>query len=203
MEGYVEIRWHGRAQQGVVTAAKVLAETAIMAGKHVQAFPEFGPERMGAPVRAFNRVSDKPIMLHCSVTSPRIILVADPTLIAIKSPGGDDDSSIVTEGAPKGAVYIVNSPEDPVAMRRELHIKDDTASVHTVDASSISMDTIGRHIPNTAMLGALSSVCGVVELDALCDSFRENYSKKYSAKVIDANVESIKRGFSEVSHGND
>jgi pyruvate ferredoxin oxidoreductase gamma subunit len=154
MEAYTEIRWHGRAQQGVVTAAKVLGETALREGKFVQAFPEFGPERMGAPVKAFNRVSEEPIKLHCQVTSPRIVLIVDPT-------------------------------------------------VFTVDASVISMDTIGRHLPNTPMLGALSKATSIVELDSLVDNFRENYSKKFSPKVIEGNVEAMKRGFNEVKGESD
>jgi hypothetical protein len=109
MEAYTEIRWHGRAQQGIVTAAKVLGETALREGKFVQAFPEFGPERMGAPVKAFNRVSEKPIKLHCQVTSPRIVLIADPTLIGMTLAGGIETSGGVTDGAIEEAVFIVNT----------------------------------------------------------------------------------------------
>jgi pyruvate ferredoxin oxidoreductase gamma subunit len=197
MKGYTEIRWHGRAQQGVVTAAKVLGETALKEGKHVQAFPEFGPERMGAPVKAFNRVSDEPIKLHCQVTSPGIVLIVDPTLIGITLAGGIETSGGVTSGASEDAVFIVNTPHSPAEMRTRLGIKGE-ARVFTVDASAISMDTIGRHMPNTPMLGALSKATGIVGFDSLVNDFRENYSKKFSPKVIEGNVEAMKRGFGEV-----
>jgi pyruvate ferredoxin oxidoreductase gamma subunit len=199
MEGYTEVRWHGRAQQGVVTAAKVLGETALREGKHVQAFPEFGPERMGAPVKAFNRVSDEPIKLHCQVTSPRIVLIVDPTLIGMTLAGGIETSVGVTDGAPEEAVFIVNTPKSPAEMRGELDIKSPATRVFTVDASHISMETIGRHMPNTPMLGALANVTSIVELESLVANFRENYSKKFSPKVIEGNVEAMKRGFNEVS----
>jgi pyruvate ferredoxin oxidoreductase gamma subunit len=198
MEAYTEVRWHGRAQQGVVTAAKVLGETALREGKFVQAFPEFGPERMGAPVKAFNRVSDEPIKLHCQVTSPRIVLIADPTLIGMTLAGGIETSGGVTDGAPEQAVFIVNTPKSPAEMRGELDIKSPATRVFTVDASSISMETIGRHMPNTPMLGALAKATSIVKLDSLVDNFRENYSKKFSPKVIEGNVEAMKRGFNEV-----
>lgn len=198
MEGYTEVRWHGRAQQGVVTAAKVLGETALREGKFVQAFPEFGPERMGAPVRAFNRVSVEPIKLHCQVTSPSIVLIADPTLIGVTLAGGIETLAGVTDGAPEEAVFIVNTPKSPAEMRKELAIKSASTRVFTVDASQISMETVGRHMPNTPMLGALAKATSLVELESLVDNFRENYSKKYSSKVIEGNLDAMKRGFSEV-----
>ncbi len=198
MEGYTEVRWHGRAQQGIVTAAKVLGETALREGKFVQAFPEFGPERMGAPVRAFNRVSVEPIKLHCRVTSPSIVLIADPTLIGVTLAGGIETSVGVTDGATEEAVFIVNTPKSPAEMRKELGIKSASTRVFTVDASQISMETVGRHMPNTPMLGALAKATSLVELESLVDNFRENYSKKFSSKVIEGNLDAMKRGFREI-----
>src|SRR3972149_7687931 len=110
---YTELRWHGRAQQGMVTAAKILGEAALMEGKYVQAFPEFGPERMGAPVRAFNRVSDDPIKMHCQVTNPDIVLIADRTLIGMALSGGMESFGSVTSGTGKDAVFIINTPNPP------------------------------------------------------------------------------------------
>lgn len=188
MENYIEVRWHGRAQQGVVTAAKILGEACLRAGKYVQAFPEFGPERMGAPVRAYNRVSDEPIRLHCQVSDPGYVLIADPTLIGTVK---------VTEGASEDAVFIVNTQRPPEEMRKELGLAGGKAKVFTVDASNISIDTIGRLMPNTPLLGALAKAAGFVTLDALIDNFKDNYSKKFSSKVIEGNVEAMKRGFSE------
>ncbi|HXI10435.1 MAG TPA: 2-oxoacid:acceptor oxidoreductase family protein [Thermodesulfobacteriota bacterium] len=189
MENYIEVRWHGRAQQGVVTAAKVLGEACLRSGKFVQAFPEFGPERMGAPVRAYNRVSDEPIRLHCQVTDPRYVLIADPTLIGVVG---------VADGTPEDAVFIVNTPKSPAEMRKELKLKSAGAKVFTLDATNISLETIGRVMPNTPMLGALAKATSFITLDALVDNFRENYAKKYSPKVIEGNVEAMNRGFNEV-----
>lgn len=189
MENYIEVRWHGRAQQGVVTAAKVLGEACLRSGKFVQAFPEFGPERMGAPVRAYNRISDEPIRLHCQVTDPGYVLIADPTLIATVN---------VTEGAPEDAIFIVNTPRGAAQMRKELGLDGKKAKVFTLDAIKISIETIGRAMPNTPMLGALAKATGFITLDALVDNFRENYAKKFSPKVLEGNVEAMNRGFNEV-----
>lgn len=197
MADYIEIRWHGRAQQGIVTAAKMVGEACLMSGKYVQAFPEFGPERMGAPVRAFNRISKEPIRLHCQVTEPNYVLIADPTLIGMNLSGGTESSSSVTDGAPDGAVFIVNTPKSPAEMRKELGLKNKNTKVYTLDASKISLEAIGRNMPNTPMLGALAKATGVFTLDALIDNFKENYSKKFSSKVVEGNISAMNRGFKE------
>jgi pyruvate ferredoxin oxidoreductase gamma subunit len=200
MEGYLEVRWHGRAQQGIVTAAKLLGETALMEGKYVQAFPEFGPERMGAPVKAFNRLSDEPIKLHCQVKNPKIVLIADSTLIGITLAGGMETSGGVSDDTAEGAIFIVNTPHSPEYMTKALNVTDD-ATVYTIDASKISMESLGRHMPNTPMLGALAKVAGVVELTSLFKSFKDNYSKKFSSKVIEGNIKAMERGAAEVKGG--
>ncbi|OGP14573.1 MAG: pyruvate synthase [Deltaproteobacteria bacterium GWA2_54_12] len=190
MENYIEVRWHGRAQQGIVTAAKVLGEAALRSGKFVQAFPEFGPERMGAPVRAFNRISSEPIRLHCAVSDPRYVLIADPTLITVVN---------VTEGTPENAVFIVNTPKSPKDMRKELGLEGRSGvKVFTLDAVNISLETIGRVMPNTPLLGALAKATEFITLDALIDNFREGYAKKFSEKVLEGNVAAMNRGFGEV-----
>lgn len=189
METYLEVRWHGRAQQGIVTAAKVLGEACLIAGKYVQAFPEFGPERMGAPVRAYNRISDAPIRLHSQVTNPRYVLIADPTLIGVAG---------VTDGAPDDAVFIVNSPKSAKEMKKELGLDNRQPKVYTIDASRISLETIGRLMPNTPLLGALAKATGIITLDALIGNFMENYSKKFSPKVIEGNVAAMNRGYQEL-----
>ncbi|MCR4287586.1 MAG: 2-oxoacid:acceptor oxidoreductase family protein [Deltaproteobacteria bacterium] len=191
-ERYIEVRWHGRAQQGMVTAAKVLGEACLMSGKFVQAFPEFGPERMGAPVRAYNRISDEPIRLHCQVTSPGYILIADPTLIGGKSSAG------VTDGATEDAVFVVNTTKDPKEMRTLLGLSGKKTKVFSLDATKISLETIGRFMPNTPMLGGLAKAAAIVTLDELIDNFKENYSKKYSPKVIEGNITAMKRGYDEI-----
>ncbi|MDP2682873.1 MAG: 2-oxoacid:acceptor oxidoreductase family protein [Deltaproteobacteria bacterium] len=198
MATYIEIRWHGRAQQGIVTAAKMVGESCLRSGKYVQAFPEFGPERMGAPVAAYNRVSDEPIRLHCRVTEPKYVLIADSTLIGMALSGGMESSGGVTDGATDDAVFIVNTPKLPDEMRKELGLKSKGAKVYTLDASKISLETIGRNMPNTPMLGALAKVTNVVMFDALIDNFKDNYSKKFSPKVIEGNITAMNRGFQEV-----
>lgn len=192
MENYIEVRWHGRAQQGVVTAAKVLGEACLGSGKFVQAFPEFGPERMGAPVRSYNRISNDPIRLHCQVTEPKYVLIADPTLI------GTVD---VVEGAPEDGVFIVNTQKDPDEMRKALGLEGSPAKVYTLDATHISLDTIGRPMPNTPLLGALAKASTFIPLDSLMDNFKESYAKKFSSKVIEGNLEAMKRGYEEVKGG--
>src|SRR3990170_3694505 len=189
MADYIEIRWHGRAQQGIVTAAKVLGEACLRSGKFVQAFPELGPERMGAPVRAYNRISDSPVRLHCQVTEPRYVLIADSTLIGTVG---------VTEGTPDDAVFIVNTHKDPKALRTRLGLDGSKARVYTIDASTISLETIGRVMPNTPLLGALAKVTEFITLEALIDNFREGYAKKFSEKVLEGNVAAMNRGFGEV-----
>ncbi|MFQ5466163.1 MAG: 2-oxoacid:acceptor oxidoreductase family protein, partial [Thermodesulfobacteriota bacterium] len=189
MEKNIEVRWHGRAQQGVVTAAKVLGEACLGRGKYVQAFPEFGPERMGAPVRAYNRLSDTPIRLHCQVTNPKYVLIADPTLIGVVN---------VCQGAPEDAVFIINTNKGPGELRSELDLDGKPAHVYTLDATTISLETIGRVMPNTPMLGALSAVTDFVTLEAIKNDFKENYSKKYGPKVIEGNLQAMQRGHDEV-----
>jgi len=193
MNRHTEVRWHGRAQQGVVTAAKLLAESCLQAGAYVQAFPEFGPERMGAPVKAFNRVSKTPIRRHCQVTNPGYVLIADPTLIA-----GVDSGCGLTEGADEDAVYIINTAKSPDEMRAELGLTGKPAKVYTVDAGRISLESIGRMMPNTPLLGAFSRVTDVVSLSAVIDNFRNNYAKKFGAKVIEGNIKAMQRGHDEV-----
>ncbi|HLA51039.1 MAG TPA: 2-oxoacid:acceptor oxidoreductase family protein [Thermodesulfobacteriota bacterium] len=198
MAAYIEIRWHGRAQQGIVTAAKIVGESCLRSGKYIQAFPEFGPERMGAPVAAYNRVSDEPIRLHCRVTEPKYVLIADSTLIGMALSGGMESSGGVTDGATDDAVFIVNTPKLPDEMRKELGLKSKGAKVYTLDASKISLEAIGRNMPNTPMLGALAKVTNVIMFDALIDNFKDNYSKKFSPKVVEGNITAMNRGFQEV-----
>ncbi|MFQ5479987.1 MAG: 2-oxoacid:acceptor oxidoreductase family protein [Thermodesulfobacteriota bacterium] len=193
MGKHTEVRWHGRAQQGIVTAAKLLGESCMQAGAYVQAFPEFGPERMGAPVKAFNRVSETPIRRHCQVTNPGYVLIADPTLIA-----GVDSGCGLTEGADEDAVYVINTAKSPEEMRAELGLTGKPARVYTVDAAHISIECIGRMMPNTPLLGALARVTEVVPLESVIENFRKNYTKKFGDKVIEGNVKAMQRGHDEV-----
>ena len=147
MSEMLEVRWHGRGGQGAKTASLLLGEACLGEGRHIQAFSEYGPERMGAPVQSFNRVSDERIRLRCNVTAPQVVVVLDDSLI------GPVD---VTEGLPAGGKIIVNTAVSAAEMRRRLKLTD--GEVFTVDASRIAKETIKRDIPNTPMLGALARV---------------------------------------------
>jgi len=191
MKDSIEIRWHGRGGQGTVTAAKVLADACLSSGKNVQAFPEYGPERAGAPLRAYNRISDRPLRIHCPVTNPNIVSVVDATLL---------DSINVTDGASDDAIFVVNSSKEPSEIREKMKLKD-TQKVFTVDASKIAIETIGRPLPNSCMLGALARASGIVELDVLLEDVKGSFGSKFSEKIITANLEATRRGYEEVKEG--
>jgi pyruvate ferredoxin oxidoreductase gamma subunit len=187
MSQLTEIRWHGRGGQGTVTAAKLFAETAISRGLHVQAFPEYGPERMGAPLRAFNRVSDSAITIHCQVTNPKFVIVVDPTLIKAVN---------IAEGTDENAIFIINTNEEPEAIRSQLGFT--TQQVYCVAATKISQEQLGRPMPNTPLLGAVAKVSGLIDLDGLIDDVKKSFEKKFSSKIVDANIEAIKQAYREV-----
>lgn len=187
MPNITELRWHGRGGQGTVTAAKIFAETAMSGGKHVQAFPEYGPERMGAPLRAYNRISDLPLSLHCQVTNPNIVVVVDPTLMSTVN---------VADGTSPEAIFIINTPEEPANIRQKYHIPH--GAIYTVDATRISLETLGRPIPNTPMLGALAKITDVITKENLIEDTKKNLSKKLGEEVVRKNIEAISRAYEEV-----
>jgi pyruvate ferredoxin oxidoreductase gamma subunit len=185
----IEIRWHGRGGQGAKTAALLLADAALGEGKHIQAFPEYGPERMGAPVQAFNRISEEPIRLHCQVTNPSIVVVLDTTL------AGTVD---VVAGLPEDGIILFNTAEEPAAIRKRLSIKG--LKVFTVDASGIAKEKIGRDVPNTPMMGALIKVTGLLDFDRMLEDNKKKLTKKFRNKpeVIAGNIEAIETAYQEV-----
>jgi len=189
MAEILEIRWHGRGGQGTVTAAKVLAEAAMAEGQNVQAFPEYGPERMGAPLRAYNRICKKPMTIHCQVTDPAVVAVVDPSLI---------DTVDVTDGATKDAVVVINSLLSPAELRKKLKLKK-TQKVFSLDANAISKETIGRVMPNTPLLGAVVKATGVIKLDTLVNDIRASFGKKFSEAIINNNVKAATRAYEEVA----
>ena len=190
MENLIEIRWHGRGGQGAKTAALLLGDAALASGKYIQAFPEYGPERMGAPVASFNRISPKPIMLHSGVTNPDIVVVLDPTLM---------ESVNVTEGMGEGGVLIVNTERAPEDVKSDCGIKPGI-KVFTVDASRISIDCMGKDIPNTPMLGALIKATGILDFKEMLEDTKHKLEKKFKSKpeVIEGNLKAIERAFNEV-----
>jgi len=186
----IEVRWHGRGGQGAKTAALLLAEAAIEEGMHGQGFPEYGPERTGAPMRGFTRISDKPILMHCAVENPKFVLVLDQTLL---------EAVNVLEGVPEDGVIIVNTPKSVDEIRKQLNVNGQT--VYTLNASQIAQETIGRPIPNTVMLGALVSAVGMIPIDRLVAGIEKKFSKKFAKQIVDSNITAIRRAYKEVSKG--
>ena len=186
-----EIRWHARAGQGAVTAAKLVAETALSQNRYMQAMPEYGPERMGAPIKAFTRICDQPIEIHNNIENPDVVIVLDDTLL---------DVIDVTEGISPEGIIIVNTCTPPAALRTVLGVAD-SVRVASVDASGIALDTIKRDIPNTPMVGALSKLTGVVDIEAVNGLLVKTFGKKFGPDIIDANLASVKRAYEEVAVG--
>lgn len=182
-----EIRWHARGGQGAVTAAKTLAEMSLTKDMFFQAFPEYGPERMGAPIQCFNRLSEKPISTYCGVTEPEIVVVVDPTLLEVVD---------VSEGLAPDGLIIVNSEKNPARIREEFSIKG--RKIFTVDATTISIESLGRFMPNVPILGALLKVTGLLTLEEATDFLKQSFTKKFSEKVVTGNLKALQRAFEEV-----
>ncbi len=185
-----EIRFHGRGGQGVVTAAKLLAETAMKEGKYFQALPEYGPERMGAPIRAYTRISSEPIIPHCLVTEPDIVIVIDPTFV---------DLIDVTEGIAEEGVLLINTSLLPTEMRSKLNYTK--GKVGTVDATSIALHTLGRNLPNVPMLGALLKVNEVVGKPNLTKVIKYKLGTIMSPELVKANMQAFEQGYNECRIG--
>ncbi len=185
-----EIRWHGRGGQGAKTAAGLVAEVAMEEGKFSQGFPEYGPERMGAPIRGFTRISDGPIRVHSPITNPGVVVVLDDTLLATVD---------VTDGMSKGGVLIVNTKKSPEEITSNISCKD--VEVWTVDATQIAIDELGRPIPNTPMIGALVKATGVVDIELLKASITKKFLKKFGEKIVAGNVNALDKAHSEVKKG--
>lgn len=184
----IEVRWHSRAGQGAKTAAYILAETALKSGWQVQAFPEYGPERRGAPMRAFTRISEEPILVHSQVQNPDVVVVLDTTLFKMMDP---------LDGIKEGGAVVINTPLTPEEVRNKI-AGNRNVRIFTVDATKISMETIGIPIPNTPMLGAISKALGIVKLDVLLEHIEEQLGHKVSPKVVQGNLEAVKRAYEEV-----
>ncbi len=178
---FVEIRWHGRGGQGTVTSAELLARAAIDEGKYAQAFPSFGPERRGAPVLAFDRISDnKPIRARAEITEPDVVVVLDPGLLTIVN---------VTSGLKKDGTVIINTSKTLQDIDSKLGNKWRLA---VVDATKIAKELLGVNIVNTTILGAVLRATEVVKLESLFEPLRERFGR-----LSDRNIEAMKKGFSE------
>ncbi|MDI6900743.1 MAG: 2-oxoacid:acceptor oxidoreductase family protein [Anaerosomatales bacterium] len=188
MQQLTEIRWHARAGQGAVTAAKLVAETALELDQYIQAMPEYGPERMGAPIQAFTRISPQPIEIHCNIENPNVVVVLDESLLATVD---------VARGVTEDGVVIVNTCKTPGQIRTELGL--DSGKVACIDASGIALDTLKRDIPNTPMIGALAKATGLFDLRPVIDHLQKTFGKKFTQDVIDANVACVTRAYEEVA----
>jgi pyruvate ferredoxin oxidoreductase gamma subunit len=186
----VEIIWHGRGGQGAKTASQFLGEAALDTGKYIQAFPEYGPERAGAPIKAFNRISEEPIYIHSSITNPGVVVVIDATLL-----GGVD----VTEGLGDNGILLVNTEKSPEEVRKLTNFKK--GKVGTVDATKISLETLKLPMPNMPMLGALLKVNSIVSIEELSERVRLKFLKKIGEEKTNANIEGIKMAYNEVKLG--
>ena len=152
MSNLTEIRWHGRGGQGAKTAALLLADVAFQTGKYVQGFPEYGPERMGAPITAYNRISDKQIRVHSNIYDPQYVVVVDESLL---------ETVDVTKGLKKEGAILINTgrtKEDIIP-----HLKGYAGKVYTIDAHKVSMATMGKYFPNTPLLAAIVKVAGIMD----------------------------------------
>jgi len=179
----LEVRWHGRGGQGAWTASELFARAAIYEGKYIQSFPEFGPERMGAPVAAFTRISTEPIQIHCAVYNPDVVAVLDPTLLKTVP---------VTSGLNEEGTIIINSKENPADTRKMLNT--DKGKIWTVPATEIAMRILGRPITNTAMLGAVARITEAVKLE----SIEKVVEERFRRDIAEKNVAVVKEAYKEV-----
>ena len=192
MKDIVEIRWHGRGGQGAKTASLLLADAAFNTGKYVQGFPEYGPERMGAPITAYNRISAERSTVHSNIYEPDYVVVVDETLISAVD---------VTAGLKKEGAVLINSSKSPEELRRLLEGYE--GRVCTIDAGRISEEELGKNFPNTPMLAAIVKVSGVVDAEQFVKDMEESFKHKFAAKpqVIEGNMRALKRSMEEVKEG--
>ncbi len=189
MKDMIEIRWHGRGGQGAKTASQLLADAAFFTGAYVQSFPEYGPERSGAPITAYNRISKERCPVHSNIYDPDYVVVVDETLI---------ESVDVTAGLNPDGAIIVNTSKKPEEIKP--HLKGYEGRVCTIDARKISIDCLGKYFPNTPMLAAVVEVSGCVEKEAFLKQMEDSFSHKFAKKpqVIEGNLKCLKRSMDEV-----
>ena len=185
----IEIRWHGRGGQGAKTVAEFLALVALNEGKFSQGFPEYGPERSGAPIKGYTRISDGPIKMHSAVYRPDIVLVLDPSLL---------ETVNVCEGLKEGGIVIINTTLPSAELVKKYPFLEGK-NLWTLDADSISTDEIGRPMPNMPLLGALVKAAGVVKIDSVTENIRKEFSKKFAKKILEGNIRAVERANEEVT----
>ena len=189
MKNGIEIRWHGRGGQGAKTAALLLADVAFKTGKHVQGFPEYGPERMGAPITAYNRISSDVIRVHSNIYDPDFVAVVDETLLQTVD---------VTAGLKKEGAIIVNTAKSKEEIMPQLNGYE--GRVVTIDARTISEEALGKYFPNSPMLAAVVATTGVMPKETFLHEMRASYKHKFAKKpeVIDGNMKALEMAFAAV-----
>ena len=190
-EKMTEIRWHGRGGQGAKTAATLVAMVALEEGKYSQGFPEYGPERMGAPIRAFNRISLEPVRMSTAVRSPSIVIVLDDSLL---------DTVDVTEGSSDETIFLINTARQPTDATRDAFRSriGGKGAIFIVDANRVAVETIGRPIPNTPMVGAMLRATKILPMETVVAGIEHKLGKKFPPKVVEGNVRAMKRAYEEV-----
>ena len=189
MKDLIEIRWHGRGGQGAKTASLLLADAAFNIGKYIQGFPEYGPERMGAPITAYNRISTSPIRVHSNIYEPDYVVVVDDTLLKAVD---------VASGLKEDGAIVINTTKgiDEIAPL----LKGYKGSVYTIDARKVSEEALGKYFPNTPMLAAIVKVAGIMPeadfIKDMQDSFKHKFAKK--PEVIDGNMKALKLALEQV-----
>ena len=189
MNNLIEIRWHGRGGQGAKTASLLLADAAFNTGKYIQGFPEYGPERMGAPITAYNRISDTPITIHSNIYEPDYVVVVDDTLL---------ESVDVTAGLKDTGAIVINTTKPADYLKKAL--KGYKGSIYTIDARKVSMETLGKYFPNTPMLAAIVKVSGIMSDEDFIKDMEGSFKHKFAKKpeVIEGNMKAIELALKEV-----
>ena len=190
MEDLIEIRWHGRGGQGAKTASLLLADAAFNTGKYIQGFPEYGPERMGAPITAYNRISTSPITIHSNIYNPDYVVVVDDTLL---------ESVDVTAGLKNTGAIVINTTKSEDYLKKVL--KGYSGSIYTIDAKKVSMETLGKYFPNTPMLAAIVKVSKIMTDEEFINDMKGSFKHKFAKKpeVIEGNMKAIEMALKEVN----
>ena len=189
MDNLVEIRWHGRGGQGAKTASLLLADAAFNTGKYIQGFPEYGPERMGAPITAYNRISNSQINIHSNIYEPDYVVVVDDTLL---------ESVDVTAGLKETGAIVINTTKSAKQLKSVLN--NYKGEIYTIDARKVSMEALGRYFPNIPMLAAIVKVSKVMTEEELLNDMEGSFKHKFAKKpeVIEGNMKSLKLALQEV-----
>ncbi len=193
MNDLIEIRWHGRGGQGAKTASLLLADAAFNTGKYIQGFPEYGPERMGAPITAYNRIANSPIRIHSNIYEPDYVVVVDDTLL---------ESINVTAGLKESGAIVINTTKDADYLKKVL--KDYKGNIYTIDARKVSMEALGKYFPNTPMLAAIVKVSGIMTDEELLNDMEGSFKHKFAKKpeVIEGNMKALTLALKEVKKVN-